>query len=174
MQLRWERSAGGYQLKGLAVKQNGRWLPLPRDQRSRLGANRGSRLGVDIVAGNAVWDRQHRFRVRLGPMSRASYDDLLPPGTGHRQLLDWVRTYIGIELDWDVRLVLRASEVPRARLGRHSRLGWTSWAGKRPDDSDAQALTINPEHMRRMRRAAARTPAASDAGARAEAVAVAA
>ncbi len=29
VQLRWERSAVGYRLKGLAVKQSGRWLPLP-------------------------------------------------------------------------------------------------------------------------------------------------
>jgi type VI secretion system protein ImpH len=128
----------------------GRWLPLPRDQRSRLGANRGSRLGVDLVAGNAVWDRQHRFRVRLGPMPRASYDDLLPPGTGHRQLLDWVRTYIGIELDWDVRLVLRRADVPQVRLGGDTRLGWSTWLGRGvPRDRDD--LVLDPERIRRER-----------------------
>ncbi|GMV31534.1 MAG: hypothetical protein AMXMBFR59_36590 [Rhodanobacteraceae bacterium] len=128
----------------------GRWLSLPRDQRSRLGANRGSRLGVDVVAGNAVWDRQHRFRVRLGPMPRAAYDDLLPPGTGHRQLLDWVRTYIGIELDWDVRLVLRRADVPQARLGGDTRLGWTTWLGRgRP--RDREDLVLDPERIRRER-----------------------
>lgn len=129
----------------------GRWLPLPRDQRSRLGANRGSRLGVDIVAGNAVWDRQHRFRVRLGPMTRASYEDLLPPGTGHGQLLDWVRTYIGIELDWDVRLVLRRADVPQARLGGDTRLGWTTWLGRGAAARDRDDLVLDPELIRRER-----------------------
>lgn len=128
----------------------GRWLPLPRDQRSRLGANRGSRLGMDLVAGNAVWDRQHRFRVRLGPMTRSSYDDLLPPGTGHRQLLDWVRSYIGIEMDWDVRLVLRRADVPQARLGSDTRLGWTTWLGQ-GTPRDRGDLVLDPERIRRER-----------------------
>lgn len=125
----------------------GRWLPLPRDQRSRLGANRGSQLGVDLVAGNAVWDRQHRFRVRLGPMSRVAYEDLLPPGTAHRQLLDWVRSYIGIELDWDVRLVLRRADVPQARLGGDTRLGWTTWLGG-GQPRDRGDLVLDPERIR--------------------------
>ncbi|MBL8301126.1 MAG: type VI secretion system baseplate subunit TssG [Rhodanobacteraceae bacterium] len=136
----------------------GRWLPLPRDQRSALGANRGSCLGVDLVAGNAVWDRQHRFRIRLGPMPRASYEDLLPVGTGHNQVLDWVRTYIGIELDWDLRLVLRRVDVPQARLGGDTRLGWTTWLGRGlPRDRDD--LVLDPERIRRERTA----PAASAA-----------
>ena len=126
----------------------GRWLPLPRDQRTRLNANRGAQLGVDAVAGAAVWDRQHRFRVRLGPMPRAAYDDLLPPGTSHRQLLDWVRSYIGIELDWDVRLVLRRIDVPQARLGGDTRLGWTTWLGPGAAERDRGDLVLDPERIR--------------------------
>lgn len=126
----------------------GRWLPLPRDQRTRLNANRGAQLGIDAVAGSAVWDRQHRFRVRLGPMTRSAYEDLLPPGYAHRQLLDWVRSYIGIELDWDVRLVLRRIDVPQARLGGDTRLGWTTWIGPGAADRDRGDLVLDPERIR--------------------------
>ena len=81
---------------------------------------------------------------------RSGADDLLPPGTGHRQLLDWVRTYIGIELDWDVRLVLRRADVPQVRLGGDTRLGWTTWlGGGEPRDRDD--LVLDPERIRRER-----------------------
>jgi type VI secretion system protein ImpH len=138
----------------------GRWLPLPREQRTRLNANRGAQLGIDAVAGNAVWDRQHRFRVRLGPMSRESYEDLLPPGHAHRQLLDWVRSYIGIELDWDVRLVLCRAEVPHARLGGDTRLGWTTWMGQGAQPRDRGDLVLDPERIRRERGTPAEATAA--------------
>ena len=34
------------------------------------------------------------------------------------------------ELDWDVRLLLAADEVPPLTLGRSGRLGWTTWLGR--------------------------------------------
>lgn len=126
----------------------GRWLPLPPDQRTRLGPRAGARLGVDSVAGQAVWDRQHHFRLRLGPMSRTAYERLLPPGPDHRPLRDWVRTHSGIELDWDVRLILRASEVPATTLGGDTRLGWTTWLGGRREGVDADDLILVPERTR--------------------------
>ncbi len=129
----------------------GRWLPIPRNQCTRLGAPVGAQLGMDAVAGRAVWDRQHRFRLRMGPMSRAVYTNLLPSGRGHRQLLDWVRSYIGIELDWDVRLVLAATEVPSARLGSGSRLGWTTWLGTNATPRDRDDLLLDPEHAAKFR-----------------------
>lgn len=126
---------------------SGRWLELPPEQRTRLGALSGAQLGLDAVAGNAVWDRQHRFRLRVGPMSRQAYDKLLPPGADHRALLDWVRTYIGIEFAWDVQLVLRAEDVPDARLDRGSRLGWSTWMGARTQPRDRDDLVLDPERL---------------------------
>ena len=133
----------------------GRWLPIPPNQCTRLGAPVGAQLGVDAVAGRAVWDRQHRFRLRMGPMGRDAYTRLLPSDRGHRQLLDWVRSYIGIELDWDVRLVLAAAEVPNARLGADSRLGWTTWLGTNAAPRDRDDLLLDPEHAAKFRANAA-------------------
>ncbi|MET1077924.1 MAG: type VI secretion system baseplate subunit TssG [Pseudomonas sp.] len=126
---------------------SGRWLPLPVEQRTRLGALTGAQLGLDAVAGASVWDRQHRFRLQLGPMSRASYDRLLPPGTDHRPLLDWVRTYVGLEFAWDVRLVLLAEQVPQTTLGGDTRLGWSSWMGQAQAPRDRGDLVLDPERL---------------------------
>ncbi|WP_263143419.1 type VI secretion system baseplate subunit TssG [Pseudomonas sp. RIT-PI-AD] len=124
-----------------------RWLPLPDEQRTRLGALSGAQLGIDAVAGNAVWDRQHRFRLKLGPMNRAAYEALLPTGGHHRKLLDWLRTYIGIEFAWDVRLVLRAEDVPRAGLDGGTRLGWSTWMGAQERPRDRDDLVLDPERL---------------------------
>jgi type VI secretion system protein ImpH len=50
-----------------------------------------------------------------------------------------LRTFTRDELEWDVQLVLRADEVPRAHLGSGSRLGQSAWMGHYdgPDADDA-------------------------------------
>jgi type VI secretion system protein ImpH len=146
----------------------GHWMVLGERERTSLGRD-GATLGSGAVAGARVWDRQHKFRVRLGPLTFAQYASFLP---GQRQLqhvIDWVRLYFGFEHEWDVRLVLRRDEVPRLRLGRgrlappepHSgdigrvpskpqsggggRLGWTTWLGRRQSDEDAADLRLDAE-----------------------------
>src|SRR5690606_628417 len=119
---------GNYFSAPAEVEQHrGHWLGLPPSERSRLGHAAGSRLGVDAIAGAAVWDRQHRFRARLGPLPMAIYLHLLPNARGARELRDWVRGYVGIEFEWDLQLVLRSADVSPARLGGSAQLGWTAW-----------------------------------------------
>ncbi|MBE5314562.1 MAG: type VI secretion system baseplate subunit TssG [Xanthomonadales bacterium] len=140
----------------VAVEQHrGRWLPVPTDQRSRLGAMQGAQLGVDAVAAAAVWDRQHHVRVVVGPLSLREYESLLPDRRGALQLRDWVRGYLGIEFDWDLQLVLRRDEVPGAQLGGSARLGWTSWLGDSPRDADRGDYCYPPEHHHRVQAQAA-------------------
>jgi type VI secretion system protein ImpH len=57
----------------------------------------------------------------------------------------WVRLYLCFELDWDVRLRLKRSEVPPLKLGAVGRLGWTSWLGRRRASTDADDLCLNAE-----------------------------
>jgi type VI secretion system protein ImpH len=119
------------------------WLPLAPEQRTRLGFGRvGEQIGVGAVVGAAVPDVQSRFRVRLGPLSFAQYESHLPGGRAFAQLLAWLRNYIGVELAWDVRLVLSRDEVPSASLGSRTRLGWTTWIGARRRDDDADDLVL--------------------------------
>jgi type VI secretion system protein ImpH len=124
----------------------GDWLPLDVRQRTYLGRD-AAVLGVAAVAGSRVWDRQHKFRIWLGPLTLADYEDFLPGGMRLRKLVDWVRLYTNFELRWDVGLLLKKDEVPRTRLGAGRRLGWTTWLGHRRVDSDADDLCLNAEEF---------------------------
>ncbi|MDX3905804.1 MAG: type VI secretion system baseplate subunit TssG [Pigmentiphaga sp.] len=128
------------------------WLRLDASQRLSLrGSRNGGGLGRDTTLGVAVLDAQHKFRIELGPMPLAQYRAFLPGRKKARQLVDWVRQYIGLELAWDVRLVLRRTDVAPARLDGECALGLGTWLGKRdPALGDADDLCIDLE-----RRAAA-------------------
>ncbi|MFA6044309.1 MAG: type VI secretion system baseplate subunit TssG [Phycisphaerales bacterium] len=124
----------------------GRWVELPEQYRCKLGgvgASLGTLSGGGAVAGTKVWDAQGAFRIRLGPMSLKRYQSLLPGSLSARRLDAWIRNYLGDEFYWEVSLILKASEVPVARLGGNpaagARMGWTSWvttAGSEEDRCD--------------------------------------
>jgi type VI secretion system protein ImpH len=141
----------------------GHWMALGPRERTYLGRE-GATLGAGAVLGRTVWDRQHKFRIRLGPLTLDEYERFLPrprsaPGgrvspklrrseggpSPLEQLVDWVRLYSCMELDWDVRLRLAAADVPRLRLGAGGRLGWTTWLGTRPGSHDADDLCLHAE-----------------------------
>lgn len=122
------------------------WLALAPAERTRLGgAGRSSALGQGAIAGNAVWDGQSRFRLELGPMRLAEFEQFLPIGARFAALVAWVRNYVGVEFAWDGRLVLRKGDVPKAQLGSASRLGWTAWIGTRKSPADAGDLVLDCE-----------------------------
>jgi type VI secretion system protein ImpH len=126
------------------------WLHLPRDQRTRVGDFAGGAfLGHDAVVGARVWDRQHKFRIRFGPLTLSQYESFLPGGANLRQLVDWVRFYFCFEFEWDARLVLARQEVPATRPGRYGRLGWTTWLGTRRTPKDADDLVLDAETVLR-------------------------
>ena len=126
----------------------GHWLWLQTRDRTALGRE-GAMLGLGAVAGRQVWDRQSKFRVRVGPLTLAQYETFLPGGTVIQKLVDWVRLYLTFELDWDVQLCLRKNEVPQLTLGRYGRLGWTTWLGTRRADTDADDLRFEAEAFAR-------------------------
>ncbi|MDE2368875.1 MAG: type VI secretion system baseplate subunit TssG [Burkholderiales bacterium] len=127
----------------------GRWMALPPAQRTRVGrAGRlrhgaTSQLGASAVLGAAVFDRQHHFRIHIGPLDLATYESLLPGGARLPAMLALVRQYISYEFDWDLRLELERAQVPPTRPGRGNRLGWTSWVGA-PRLGMATALNLVP------------------------------
>jgi len=103
----------------------GHWLSLDSTLRTRLSTETAV-LGAGAVVGGRVWDRQCKFRIRLGPLTATEYESFLPGGTLLRKLVDWVRLYLCFELDWDVQLLLDRREVPVLRLAGRQRLGWTT------------------------------------------------
>ncbi|MBO1114005.1 type VI secretion system baseplate subunit TssG [Bordetella petrii] len=130
------------------------WIRLEPSQRLGLGSSLG--LGKDTILGTAVRDAQHKFRIELGPLGRADYASFLPGGRRARQLTHWVRDYIGVELAWDVRPVLKRQDVRGVKLGAAQPLGLSSWLGKRrPAQGDARDLLLDYEGRDRAARRAA-------------------
>jgi type VI secretion system protein ImpH len=122
----------------------GHWMALGPRERTYLGRE-GATLSRGAVAGKRVWDRQYKFRVRIGPLTFSQYEAFLPGGTLIQKLVDWVRLYLGFELEWDVRLLLVRDKVPPLVLGRSGRLGWTTWLGQRKAATDADDLCFVAE-----------------------------
>jgi type VI secretion system protein ImpH len=132
----------------------GHWMTLGRRERTRL-ARSSAILGSGAVLGGRVWDRQHKFRVHLGPLTMAQYEGFLPGAALLRPLVDWIRQYFCFEFDWDVRLALAQSAVPRLTLGGRQRLGWTTWLGEHGRRPQVADLCIDAEaHVSREDRAA--------------------
>ena len=124
----------------------GHWMSLAERERTCLNVE-GAVLGAGAVLGSRVWDRQHKFRIRLGPLTFRQYESFLPGGTPLRKLVDWVRLYFCFEFDWDVRLLLQRDEVPPLMLGRGAQLGWTTWLGERRATTDADDLCVDAERF---------------------------
>lgn len=119
-------------VRARAAQFVGQWLPLAEDQRTRLGlAEANNVIGLDAVIGSRVWDQQAKFEVQVGPLTYSAFCAFLPPGSAFRPLAQLTRFFVGQEFDFDVRLILRAAEVPGCRLGQPSegavRLGWSTW-----------------------------------------------
>lgn len=144
------RLLSGYLAMQVRVEQfAGRWMALPEAERSRIGRRVASRrlataqLGASAVLGRAVFDRQHHFRIHVGPLDLSAFESLLPVGSALPAVQALVRQYLGLEFGWDLRLVLAKTQVPPCRPGRFGRLGWTSWLGP-PRGGRAAALNLVP------------------------------
>ena len=124
------------------------WIRLAPTQQLTLRSNAG--LGQNTMLGSAIRDAQHKFRIELGPLDLPTYRDFLPGGRRARQLLHWVRQYIGIEFAWDVRLSLKAEYATGMTLANPTPLGMASWLGHRaPERGDAREVIIDYEARER-------------------------
>jgi type VI secretion system protein ImpH len=101
-------------------------------------------LGQNTSIGERVWTRGAKFRVVIGPLGKDEYQRLLPGGLSLERLRAIVRNYLGDALEWDVNLILRSDEVPKARLGHTIQLGQSSWIGERTSKEDASDLFLEP------------------------------
>lgn len=140
----------GYLGRSVWVEQFvGTWMALPGTERTRIGGGYARRkssstqLGGGAVLGQMVWDRQHNFRIHIGPLDYGSFESLLPAGAVLPVVQALVEQYIGLELAWDMQLTLHPQEVRPCSLGRHGRLGWTTWLAMKNRDRLC-ALTLHP------------------------------
>jgi type VI secretion system protein ImpH len=129
----------------LRIEQNvGHWMALPDEVRSRVGATDGGNLlGSSLVLGRKVWDCQNRFRIVIGPLGYDDYCRFMPGGDSLRRLRAWIRMYCGLALDWELRLILKKTEVPPLRLGGPARMGWSSWVASAAPPRDPDQVRIS-------------------------------
>ncbi len=69
------------------------------------------------MIGSMIWDQQAGIELEIGPLPWARYLDFLPGHPGLNALIQLARFYIGPEYDIFVSLLIKAEEIPRARLG---------------------------------------------------------
>jgi type VI secretion system protein ImpH len=79
----------------------------------------------------------------MGPLTFATYEAFLPGHENLRRIAALVRTYVGYELAWDVRLILRRDQVPALRLDGRGQLGWTTWLVSSPPAHHPEDLILN-------------------------------
>jgi type VI secretion system protein ImpH len=109
---------------------NGQWIKLDPSDYTHLG-KQNNQLGKSAIAGTSIWDQQSKFRLRIGPLSFAQFNEFLPEGAANRSLRSIVKFVVGLEFDFDIQLLLLERQVPgtvlTTRAVRKPKLGWTSF-----------------------------------------------
>jgi type VI secretion system protein ImpH len=127
----------------------GGWYKLDRSTQCSMVERESAshQLGGGAVVGDAVWDRQGRVRIRLGPLGIERYCDFLPGGGAHRKLHAILRFFSNDCLDFEVQLVLDKDQTPGVELDfdaeKPARLGWLSWAKTMPLNTDPDDTVLN-------------------------------
>jgi type VI secretion system protein ImpH len=140
----------------------GTWRTLDESSLCRLEEDpeRGgfsTQLGVGAVAGDEVWDPQSAARIRIGPLPLDRYLEFLPSGAAYPALNSLARLFAGLEIDFEVQLVLKREDVPEICLGAEGgtapKLGWVTWVKsvplrRDPDETVYRLQQEEPSHGR--------------------------
>jgi type VI secretion system protein ImpH len=124
----------------------GQWLKIDvRDQTlmpSSLHLNGVNNiLGADAMIGDRVWNVESKIRITLGPLRYKHFVRFTPGESDFVKVTQFVRAYIGPELDFEVQPVLAADDVPPTQLlggDDAAQLGWTTWVFNAPRREDAK------------------------------------
>ncbi|HEU0251715.1 MAG TPA: type VI secretion system baseplate subunit TssG [Pyrinomonadaceae bacterium] len=141
------------------VQFTGKWCELEEDQWTTIGrSGKNQRLGQDsVVVGTRVWDQHARFEIHLGPLGLKEFESFLPTEWRFGALCDLVRFYVKDEFDFNVRLTLKAAEIPTVSLSTEPALSWNSWLGPlhtvqnnghKPQPGEDPYIVITPEALR--------------------------
>jgi type VI secretion system protein ImpH len=93
----------------------GRWDYLPQRELCRLGVVNRT-LGHNAMLGTREWRRDLCVRLRVGPLAMADYERFLPNADGAKALRVMLSLFPVPALQFEVQLLLRATDVQPARL----------------------------------------------------------
>jgi type VI secretion system protein ImpH len=104
-----------------------RSLALEAEDQTQIGSL-NSELGVTTIVGSETKECQTKFRVNMGPMPFSEFEKFLPTGQLLRSIFALVKYMVGIEYEFEIRLILAREEIPGVALGGDTALlGWSSW-----------------------------------------------
>lgn len=113
----------------------GRWDPLDRNQRSRLGENNCD-IGHGATLGARLLRPELGIRIRVGPLSAGAFERFLPGASGARALGALLDRF-AIEVPYrELQVVLRGDQVDGASLDGTIRLGLDGFLCTQPDRRD--------------------------------------
>jgi type VI secretion system protein ImpH len=123
------------------------WIEVDPAEYSMLGKpGAPSVMSEGAMLGEQVPDRQHKFRIVIGPLDIDAYLRFTPQGADLPLLVQWVRAFVGLEFAWEVELRIRAQSAPPAVIGGSERLGWSGWLGRSSTGEPITGMRFEPEH----------------------------
>ncbi len=110
----------------------GTWYELEDADRCYLSPeSERNQLGEAAFLGDEVWNQQSLFQITVGPLPLDRFLTFLPSGPAMAKLVELTTFLVGQSMAFDVQVVLKAEEVPYARLADEGedapRLGWIGW-----------------------------------------------
>ena len=129
----------------------GQWQDLPTDFISRLaggeaGPGINNQLGMNSLLGKSCWQVQSKFRIHLATMNYDSFMELVPGGKKLKALQNFISTFAGNELDYELCIKLEKENVQPTTLstevGKEPLLGWNTPLGQLPDSEADSAVNI--------------------------------
>jgi len=106
----------------------GEWVAMPEHCQIKISQGiETMTLGIDSNIGTHIWTSQLKFRLVFGPLDLDQFMSLLPGNKSLSRLAAIVRNYVGDELAWDLKLLLKRDQIPMFALDGTNKFGWTSW-----------------------------------------------
>ncbi|WP_042337500.1 type VI secretion system baseplate subunit TssG [Paraburkholderia ferrariae] len=122
------------------------WIRLADSEHTKLGVPGPTAImGECAQLGEAIPDRQHKFRLVVGPLDLDQYLRLTPHGEDLTTFVEWVRAFVGHEYAWEVKLLVKPRAAPPARADTSQRLGYSTWLGEAMDEQPVVGMVFEPE-----------------------------
>lgn len=96
---------------------------LDEQQRTSLGGNQPSLLGVNTFCGDTIQQLDGKIEIQIGPLKRQHYVEFLPHGSAYRRLKSLIQSWCNPTLFVDIRLILDKSEIEGVCLSKQYTAG---------------------------------------------------
>jgi type VI secretion system protein ImpH len=107
----------------------GGWLDIEPSEWTRIGHYAGQRqtLGKSTLLGKRTWDQRAGIRLHLRDLPPERIEGFLPGGRDFEALTQLTRRFLQETFHVEVWLEAKQQAPKPLALGKHGRLGWTSW-----------------------------------------------